>query len=246
MNPLTISPPDQKPASEKDHPAQFVPFFAHEIRNPLTNINLSVELLKSMTGDNDVRKYLDMITRSSMRISELVSELLKYQVINTVLAEEHSVCEMLDEVLEMAKDRIRLKNIALTKEYAEQDCKWLMDKQQMKIALTNIIINAIDAMTSQKGELKLVTKSGKKSYVVQIEDNGRGISKANIEQIFKPYFTNKPGGLGLGLATTSAILHSNKVSVKVESDEGKGTRFILSFKKREGVLAASNGSIHKI
>jgi signal transduction histidine kinase len=100
----------------------------------------------------------------------------------------------------------------------------------MKIALTNIIVNAIDAM-SQKGELKIITKSIERKYAIQIEDNGCGISREDLKNIFKPYFTNKPGGLGLGLAATCDILQSNHVGVFVESEEGKGTRFILLFDK---------------
>ena len=76
--------------------------------------------------------------------------------------------------------------------------------------------------------------------MIQIEDNGCGISKENLKYIFKPYFTNKPGGLGLGLATTYDILQSNHVGVNVESEEGKGTRFILSFEEKHQYSQCSN------
>jgi signal transduction histidine kinase len=86
-------------------------------------------------------------------------------------------------------------------------------------------------MTSGKGQLTLLTKSMDNGYIIQIEDNGCGISKGNLKYIFKPYFTKKPGGLGLGLATTYDILRSNHVGINIESVLGKGTRFILLFKK---------------
>jgi C4-dicarboxylate-specific signal transduction histidine kinase len=101
----------------------------------------------------------------------------------------------------------------------------------MKIALTNIIINAIDAMAGIKGELTLVTKSTCHACVVQIEDNGCGISEENLKNIFKPYFTNKPDGLGLGLTTTQDILRSNHVGLNVRSVVAKGTNFTLMFEK---------------
>ena len=70
-----------------------------------------------------------------------------------------------------------------------------------------------------------------------MNNNGCGISERDLKHISKPYFTNKPGGLGLGLATTSEILRSNHVEVKIESEQGKGTNFILSFdQKRHHVL----------
>ena len=108
-----------------------------------------------------------------------------------------------------------------------------MDKPKIKIALTNIIINAIDAMPSENGELRVCTKLIKGRYAVSIQDNGCGISKENLPLIFNPYFTNKSGGMGVGLAATNDILQSNNVSVKVESVVGEGTRFILLFEKNK-------------
>lgn len=104
-----------------------------------------------------------------------------------------------------------------------------MNEVKMKIALTNIIINAIDAMTAGKGELRLVAKSTNGKYRIQIADNGCGISKVNLKHIFKAYFTNKPNGLGLGLTKTYEILRSNHVWANVESEEREGTCFTLLF-----------------
>ena len=217
----------------KKKSGQFVTALAHEIRNPLSNINLAVEMLKSAIRDDDNQKtYLDIIRRSSVRINDLLNDLLKYQQADEVQMEKHSVCQLLDEVLEMAKDRLMLKNIAVRKDYATTDCKMILNKPKMKIALTNIIINAIDAMGAENGELTLATKLVGNRYAIQIEDNGCGISKGDLKYIFKPNYTNKPGGLGLGLATTYDILQLNRVGVNVESEKGEGTRFILLFEEK--------------
>jgi signal transduction histidine kinase len=214
-------------------PGQFVAALAHEIRNPLSNINLAVEMLKSAIREDDNQKiYLDIIMRSSVRINELINDLLKYQQVDEVQTERLSICQLLDEVVEMAKDRIMLKNIAVRKNYATRDCKMILNKQKMKIALTNIIINAIDAMGTENGELRLATKLINNRYAIQIEDNGCGISKGDLKYIFKPNYTNKAGGLGLGLAATYDILQLNHVGVNVESQKGEGTRFILLFEEK--------------
>jgi signal transduction histidine kinase len=134
-----------------------------------------------------------------------------------------------DEVLAMARDRISLKHVTVRKDYALQDCQIALHRQKVKIALTNIIINALDAMPPEGGELRLITKSIGGKYTIRIEDNGCGISQANLANIFKPFFTNKPGGLGIGLATTYDILLSNHVGVTAESEEDVGTSFILLF-----------------
>jgi signal transduction histidine kinase len=212
-------------------PAPFASALAHEVRNPLSNINLAVEMLKSEIQDKDQKIYLDIIMRSSIRITDLVNELLQFQQSEEGHPEKHSIHQLLDEVLAMAEDRITLKKIVVTKNYAIKDCKIILNRPKLKIALTNIIINAIDAMSDVQGELRLVTKSIAGKYIVQIEDNGCGISKGNLKYVFTPYYTNKPGGLGLGLATTYDILRSNHVGVNIESEEGHGTCFILMFDK---------------
>jgi signal transduction histidine kinase len=140
-----------------------------------------------------------------------------------------SINQLLDEILEIAKDRIILKNISVQKFYANSFCELLLDKPKIKIALLNIIVNAVEAMPSENGELELTTSLRNGKYIVTIEDNGCGISKKNIKNIFKPYFTNKPNGMGIGLAAASTILASHRAGVKVESEENKGTRFIISF-----------------
>jgi signal transduction histidine kinase len=216
----------------KGNSDQFVSALAHEIRNPLTNIKLSVEMLNSVIKDNDLKVYIDIIVRSSKKIDNLIKELLTIQKLNEIQAEKHSIHQLLEEVIEIAEDRIRLKNIVVRKNFAAQDCEIILDKPKMKIALANIVINAIDAMEPEKGELSLVTNLVGGKYVLLIKDNGCGINKENLKNIFKPYFTNKPGGLGLGLSTTYDILRLNNVNVNVESEEGKGTSFSLLFDKK--------------
>ena len=204
---------------------------AHEIRNPLSTINLSAEMLKSAITDDDQKMFLDMIIRGSQRINDILTDLHSTFRADVVQSDKNSIHQLLDEVLAMARDKIMLKNIRIRKEYAAKDSQIVLNRPQMKIALTNIIINAVDAMTAGKGELRLITKSANHLCVVQIEDNGCGISRENIKNIFKPYFTNKPDGLGLGLAATQNILRSNHVRLNVKSAEAKGTSFILIFDK---------------
>jgi signal transduction histidine kinase len=222
-------------AAVKANSDQFASALAHEIRNPLTNIKLSVEILNSVIKDNDLKVYTNIILRSSKRIDNLINELLTTQKVNKMQAEKHSIHQLLEEVIEITEDRIRLKNIVVRKNFSAQDCEIILDKPKMKIALANIIINAIDAMEPEKGRLSLVTKLIDGRYMLLIKDNGCGINKENLKNIFKPYFTNKPGGLGLGLSTTHDILRLNHVKVNVESVEGKGTSFNLLFDKKNKI-----------
>jgi signal transduction histidine kinase len=216
---------------QKD-PNKFTTVLAHEIRNPLTNINLSIQLIENEMKNEALNIYVDIIKRSSLRINELLNEVLKYHPDDKVSVENYCIHQLLDEVLEMTRDSIALKNITVKSDYSEQHCRVTMNRSKMKIALTNIIINAIDAMVFHKGILTLITTTDNDSFTLRIKDNGCGINKKNLKRIFKPYFTNKPGGIGLGLSATYQILASNNIGITVESVEGEGTSFILVFNKR--------------
>lgn len=215
----------------KKQPTQFASALAHEIRNPLSNISLAADMLQATVMDDEQALYLDIIMRGAGRINNLVYDLLTYYQVDEMQFEKHSIHQLLDEVLAATEDRIMLKNIIVRKNYAKQECKICGDKQKIKIALTNIIINAIDAMLAQKGKLILITKLRNGKCSIEITDNGIGISNENLQNIFKPYFTNKPGGIGLGLSTTLDILQSNHIGVDVQSKEGEGTCFTLSFNR---------------
>jgi signal transduction histidine kinase len=206
---------------------------------------LTVHLLETKLLDDTDRLYMDIIKRSSAKINDLINDLLKGQKKEDRQTEKHSIHQLLDEVIEMASDRLVLKNAAVKKSYAPYDLKVKMDRPKIKIALTNIIINAIDAMPSEKGELSLSTKLIRGRHAISIQDNGCGISKENLPFIFNPYFTNKPGGIGVGLAATKDILLSNQIDVKVESMAGKGTRFILLFEKNKSVAGRINFKIQQ-
>jgi signal transduction histidine kinase len=246
MNSITISPQHKTTQSVWNDPSiPLVSVLVHELRNPLTNIMLTIHLLESKILDDNDRLYMDIIKRSSAKINDLVNDLLKGEQEQQIQTEEYSIHQLLDEVIEMAGDKIRLKNIVVKRSYASYDLKIKMDMPKIKIALTNIIINAIDAMGSEKGILKLGTKIIKGRYAVSIQDNGSGISKENLPLIFNPYFTDKPGGIGVGLAATKDILLSNQIGVRVESEMGHGTRFILLFEKDRAIARRRNFKIHQ-
>jgi signal transduction histidine kinase len=216
------------PSKENTDHTQYTTALAHEIRSPLTNINLSVKMLESMEGDENLEMYLAIIARSSVRINELLNELLTDR---RAEAEKHSIHQLLDEVLDMSRDRITLKDIKVAKSYCTHDDRMVLNKPEIKISLANIILNAIEVMSPGKGKLTIATQVTDGHYEIQIEDNGCGINKEDLKHLFEPYFTKRPGGLGIGLATTHAILLSNDISVQVESKEGFGTRFTLTFEK---------------
>ncbi|MEP6748172.1 MAG: HAMP domain-containing sensor histidine kinase [Bacteroidota bacterium] len=224
MKPVILKRVFQQP------PPRFVAALVHEIRNPLTTINLAVTMLQRARNNDEQKKYADMITRSSARINELVNNLLIYQKNDDIKPGETSARQLLEDVLLIVADRIILKNISVSKRFSSNDCQIFIDKHKIKIAVTNIIINAIDAMQDENGELELVLNTENGKCIIEIADNGTGISKDNLHHIFEPYFTKKISGMGLGLSSSMEILSANHAVLIVQSEEGSGTRFILTFK----------------
>ncbi|HSZ86763.1 MAG TPA: ATP-binding protein [Puia sp.] len=215
--------------NNRSEPLEFTYTLAHEIRNPLSTINLAVDMLKLTNDEHEKKTCLDIIVRNSLRINNLLTDLLNSYQLDEIRLKKYSINQVMDEVLVIIGDRLTMKNIKVLKYYSTLDCKILLNKEKIKIALTNIIINAIEAMPLEKGQLKLVTKLINGKCIVEIEDNGSGISKENMKKIFTPYFTSKPEGMGLGLSSSLDILRANHFHVNVESKEGIGTRFILLF-----------------
>lgn len=205
---------------------------AHEVRNPLNNINLSVEQLMDQYKDSEAQVYYEIIQRNGKRIGDIITELLNSsRVSSAIKMEPMPLQEVLNNAIAAAEDRLTLKKIFLEKKYAVSDAFAMINEEKMRMALLNIIINAIEAMEEEKGKLDIILSSTDEEHILEIKDNGCGISEENMQRLFEPYFTSKRNGMGLGLASTLNIMQSHSAHVDVKSELGKGTSFILGFKK---------------
>jgi len=204
---------------------------AHEVRNPLTNVNLSLEQLKNeiQVKDESLDLYFDIITRNCERINQLITELLNSAKPASLQFEKHVLFKVLDDSIALAEDRLHLKKIKIIREFEEPGCEVSIDVSKVKIALLNIIINAIEAMEPENGVLKLESYTNVGKCFISIADNGTGISKENLDKLFEPFFSGKPKGMGLGLTAAQNIILNHKGSIDVESELGKGTTFVIGF-----------------
>jgi PAS domain S-box-containing protein len=205
---------------------------AHEVRNPLNNINLSVDQLAQENVSEAGNVFMEIISRNSKRINDIITELLlssSNAPENT--REKKALQNILDESISTIIDRITLKKVNWRVIYPDEPAYIMADAMKLKIAFTNIIINAIEAMNENKGELDISVTSQNGHHLVSIKDNGTGISKELLPHLFEPYFTYKRNGLGLGLATTLNIIQSHKASIDVQTGLDKGSNFILKFER---------------
>ena len=209
---------------------RLIRMLAHEIRNPLNNIILSIDQLLPMQRDEMQKSYMDIIQRNSLRINNIITELLNLAKPTELILIESSLQEILDESLSRTADRIKLQNISVNKTFPEHPSTILADKEKLVIAFTNIIINAIEAMGTD-GKLTVDIKEMANNYEVSIKDNGKGIPAGSLSRLFEPFFTMKKSGMGLGLTVSYSIFQSHHALIKAHSKENVGTQFHINFNK---------------
>jgi PAS domain S-box-containing protein len=202
---------------------------AHEVRNPLNNINMSVEQLVGETQNEDSALFLDIIQRNSKRIGDLITELLDTSRPTDLVFERSTLQSIMDDSIAEALDRITLQRINMQIRYCNEPCYIMANREKLKIAFLNIIINAVEAMEVGKGELDIDINTFEGLHTVVVKDNGCGIPEEHISRLFEPYFTSKRNGMGLGLAATLNILQSHKAQIDVTSVVKSGTTFTISF-----------------
>jgi PAS domain S-box-containing protein len=203
---------------------------AHEVRNPLNNINMSVEQLVTEPITEEGALYLDIIQRNSKRIGDLITELLDSSRPSDLVFEKSALQGILDDSIAESLDRITLQHINMQIRYPDEAAFIMANKEKLKIAFLNIIINAVEAMPADgTGQLDISLDSNPDMHVVTIRDTGCGIPEEHISRLFEPYFTSKRNGMGLGLAATLNILQSHKSQIDVTSAVNAGTTFTISF-----------------
>jgi PAS domain S-box-containing protein len=201
---------------------------AHEVRNPINNINLACEHLRSLDMSEDNELYFDIIYRNSGRINELIKELLNSSRPSEMQLKDSILQSVIDEIVNAARDRINLKNIVLQVDYPSELINISLDAEKMVIALLNILINAVEAIEHDNGRISIKIKKDKEHAIVEITDNGSGISEDKIPRLFEPYYTSKRNGIGLGLASTLNIIQAHNGTIEVTSEINKFTNFTIT------------------
>jgi len=203
---------------------------AHEVRNPLTNINLSVDQIKSEhSNDKDeLLQYLNIIERNSKRINQLISELLLSSKPSHLNFQKSILNKIVREAIELSKDRAKLKNVLIEYVEGSPDQIITVDRDKIRIAILNLLINAIEAVEQGDGKIRISSSINATELSLIIEDNGPGIKKEVMERMYEPFNTDKVKGMGLGLTSVQNTIMSHGGEIRVESKSGAGTKFYIS------------------
>ena len=183
----------------------------HEMRNPLTNINLASECIKEMVAEGkacpSVESFISIIVNNANRVDQLLRTLLAPQQQMYRDYQPVDVCAVIDSALEGARDRLLLRGVEIEKDF--HPCAIIMgNKEKLSMTFLNIIINAVEAMTdTRQGKLIIKVYRTENKTMVVFKDNGCGMDQDVADKIFNLSYTNKPGGIGIGLgyATVNSL-----------------------------------------
>jgi signal transduction histidine kinase len=199
---------------------------AHEIKNPLTPIKTFSEQLPFRLDDKEfLLKFSKIINKEVDRIDSLVQELLNFAKPSPPELKKVNIHQLIAQTLDLLNNEIIRHKINLNTSFENKNILINIDPQQIKQALLNIFLNAIDAMPNG-GRLDVnVNEVQQTKLMVTISDSGCGIASKDLPHIFDPFFTKKDHGTGLGLSITHEIIKNHNGRILTESELGKGTTF---------------------
>lgn len=211
---------------------------AHEVRNPLTSIKGFIQLMDKKGDQPPVKNHIQIILAEIERINKLIGE---FQHLARPLENPRfirvSMGKVVDDVITLMKSHCVHKNVNLVASFkgewtGSSEVKMKMDsvigdEGQLKQVLINIIKNAVDAV-DKNGEIQVTLKYQENQVIVDIEDNGKGMSEDVLHKVGTPFFTTKEDGNGLGLSVCFNIIESHNGTIQVKSQEGKGTVFSVA------------------
>ncbi len=210
---------------------------AHEIKNPLTPMKLSIQLLqktwydKAMT-DEEFEKRLNNVAQTLIEqintLSSIASEFSAFAKMPKARKEEVEIVKKLKNIRALFENENNI-DVSLNLNGIEE-MYIIADKEQVSRVFINLVKNAIQAIPdNRKGEILIQLEKHKNKAIIIIEDNGEGISEKQKEKLFEPSFTTKTTGMGIGLAIVKNIITSAGGNIRFESSKNKGTKFFVEF-----------------
>ncbi len=206
-------------------------WMAHEIRNPLSSLNINIELLREELGGEahlsqkeEIHSLINFISYETLRLENNLKEFLDFNRLPPLKFEWIQLNELLDSVVRLLRPDAQIKNARIETHFQKKLPVLKIDVSQFNLAISNLLVNSIQAV-EEKGEIHLFTRGSKKNVFIMIQDNGVGISKEHLPKIFDFMFSTKPTGSGLGLSIAKKIISDHRGEILVKSEVNKGSVF---------------------
>ena len=200
---------------------------AHEVKNPLNSMRLWLENLKESLPaepDSGTTQAVQVLDKEIDRLDAVVKRFLDFTRPMDVRLEATQLADVLKEVLEIAKPQLRKSKIQVAQLLPIDVPEVYVDRALLKQAVLNLVLNAVDAMPSG-GQLRLMLSRRGEMAEITVGDTGKGIPLENRQKIFQLFFTTRPGGSGIGLASTFRIVQLHNGSIDFTTEVGRGTTF---------------------
>ncbi len=200
---------------------------AHEIRNPMTVIKGYLQFLGKSVPDS-IREQFCIVLSEVGRIESIITDFLSLAGNKIVENKEQNLNAIIEGIIPLIMTDATERGIELKINLAEELPCLMLNAKEIKQLLLNLTRNGIEAM-GQQGTLLIESFAAGDEISLCVEDSGCGIRKEDQEKIFDPFFTTKDDGTGLGLSVCAGIVRRNNGRIKVQSKQGKGTRFTINF-----------------
>lgn len=216
---------------------------AHEIRNPLNYINLTLDHLRTAFAPEDAKKretferLAVQLKKEVARINTRITEFLKYSRPTPLEFRSLDLRLLSEDALRMVEVQAAESGVETRIETEGHVPTIMGDEESLRSVFTNLIINSLQAIDGEGGRLTIHLAGERDDNYARIEitDTGRGISPENISQVFEPYFSTKETGTGLGLAIVKKAVEDHGGTIAVESETGGGTTFTITLPTRQNV-----------
>jgi signal transduction histidine kinase len=206
---------------------------AHEIRNPLNYINLTLDHLHTKFAPEDAEKQTTFekltaqLKKEVGRINQQVTDFLSYSRPLTLNLKPIDAREVIEDSLRIIEPQAEEQNIKISLVERENVPNILGDAEFLRSVFNNLFINGVQAMQTDGGNLNVTISSDENFVKIEIADTGNGISQENLSKIFEPYFSTKDTGTGLGLAIVKKIVDDHNGTIEAESELSEGTKFTV-------------------
>jgi len=200
---------------------------AHEVKNPLNSMRLWLENLKeSLPSDSDANSHqaVQVLDKEIDRLDTVVKRFLDFTRPMEVKLEQTQLSRLLHEVLEVARPQLQKANVEVVQSLPADVPEVFVDRDLLKQAVLNLVLNAVEAMPGG-GQIRLELTRRAEMAEISVADTGRGIAPENRQRIFQLFFTTRPGGSGIGLASAFRIVQLLNGSIDFKSEVGRGTTF---------------------
>ena len=201
---------------------------AHEVKNPLNAILLHVEVAKSKLahGDTDLGQQMEIIGREILRLDRVVRTFLDFTRPVELKLDTVPLQQFMEEIVELARPQAEAAKIRVNLDQQVLGVEVRMDRDLLKQAILNIVVNAMQAMPDG-GELRLEGSASEDTAEIRVSDTGPGIPPELRDKIFRLYFTTRKGGSGIGLAMAFRFVQLHDGTIDFTSEPGKGTTFSI-------------------